>query len=534
MKRGKAWLALILVIALASTVLLAGCRRGGEGSGSLEPVKGGTLVVAHWEDPVSFNPDAKIDDAGASIYYNIFNKLVTLDVDYKVIPDLATDWDISPDGKTYTFHLAQGVKWHDGVPFTSTDVKWTFEAIINNHGSAYDSLSCIDTIETPDDNTVVIKLKDPNAPFLSFLAWIGTFIMPKHIYEGTDWLTNPANQKPIGTGPFKFVEWVQGDHITLEANPDYFAGAPYLDKVIFKIIPDSNTALQDFLNGGCDINNNRPPMSEIPTLQQTEGVKVDIKPMPSRYYIAFNLGKDPFKDLNVRKAVAMAIDGQDIVTRALQGLGSPAEGFYTPSIAWAYNADAKRPAFDVEAAKKLLDDAGYTKKADGFRFHWTLPYFTGQEWADMATVIKSQLAAIDIDVELQQLEIAAWMTKVITNKDFDLTILNGFQGPDPDNLRLRVGTGGGINVMGYSNPDIDALLEEAAKKLTPEERAPLYFQVQEKLAQDLPFIPYAEVVNIEVYHSRVHGLPWTEARGELGFDSFAKAWLENGGGSGGN
>lgn len=522
----KRWPALLLVAVFVSGLFVSGCRRGGDGQGSLKPVKGGTLVVAHWEDPVSFNPDSKIDDAGVYVCNNIFNRLVTLDWNYKVIPDLAETWEVSPDGRTYTFHLVKGVKWHDGVAFTSADVKWTLEAIISNKGSAYDSVSCIDTVETPNDDTVVVNLKQSNAPFLSFLAWVGTFIMPKHIYEGSDWLANPANQKPVGTGPFKFGEWAQGDHITLEANPDYWGGAPYLDRVVFQIIPDSNTALQAFLNGQADLTTNRPPMSEIATLQTTEGVKVDLQPAPSRYYIAFNLGKDPLKDLNVRKAVSMAIDGQDIVTRALQGLGSPAEGFYTPAIAWAYNADAKRPAFDVAGAKKLLDDAGYTKKADGFRFKWTLPYFTGQEWADMATVIKSQLAAIDIDVQLEQLEIAAWMTKVIVNQDFDLTILNGMQGPDPDNLKLRFGTGGGINVMGYSNTEVDALLADAATKSTPEERGPLYKDVQTKLAADLPCVPYAEVTQIQVFHTRVHGLPWAENKGKLGFYDFSKTWLE--------
>lgn len=531
MRRNRKTIGLVLALTMVVSIgaFLSGCRSAGPDSGSLDPVTGGTLVVAHWEDPVSFNPCAKIDDAGVSLYFNIFNKLVTLDMDYRVIGDLAKEWTVSPDGKTYTFTLYANVKWHDGTPFTSADVKWTFDSIIANKGNAFDTLSVVDNIQTPDDTTVVINLKQPHAPFLSFLAWIGTFIMPKHIYDGTDWLTNEANQSPIGTGPFKFVEWVRGDHITLEKNPDYFMGAPYLDKVVFRIIPDSNTALQAFLNNEADVSFNRPPMSEIATLQATEGVEVDITAMPSRYYIAFNFAKELFQDLRVRQAVSMAVDGQEIVDRALQGIGEPGEGFYTPAIAWAYNAEAVRPAFDVEAAKALLDEAGYTKKADGFRFQWTLPYFTGQEWADMATVIKSQLAAIDIDVRLEQLEIAAWMTKVITNKDYDITILNGFQGPDPDNLKLRFGTGAGINVMGYSNTEVDELLAEAATLGSPEERAPLYHQVQTLLAADVPVVPYAEVSSIQLYHSWVHGLPWTDARGRLGFQSFAEAWLEGAG-----
>lgn len=523
----RKWFAVIVsgILVLAIAAASVGCA-GKQAPTQPTTKKGGTLVVAYWDDPISFNPDAKVDDAGYGIYQNIFNKLVTLDADYNIIPDLAEKWEISPDGKTYTFHLAKNVKWHDGQPFTAEDAKWTLETIIEKKGQAFANLQVIDKVEAPDPATLVVTLKQPNAPFLSFLAWYGTFIMPKHIYAGTDWLNNPANQKPVGTGPFRFVEWQKGDHITLEANPDYFKGAPLLDKVIYRIIPDASTALQAFLNGEVDVDQTRPSLSEVPNLQKTPGVKVMVLPAPSRHYVTFNFTKDPTRKLELRKAVALAINRQEIVEKALKGFGAPAKGFYTPAIAWAYNDKATLPDYNPEEAKKILDQAGFKPDKDGVRLRLTLPYFTGAEWKDIATIIKANLKEVGIDVKLEELEISAWMKKVIDNKDFDLTLLDGFQGPDPDNLRLRVGTKGSIQFMGYSNPEIDRLLEEAAGKTTTAERAPLYFKVQELMAQDLPIVPLSEVVTLWLFRDYVHGLSVLEGKGKVTFNDYSLVWLD--------
>lgn len=509
------------VAVLMVAVLLSGCA----GSSTPKVVKGGTLIVAHQDDPISFNPDWKTDDYQYAMDQNIFNKLVTLDNSYAVLPDLADKWEVSSDGLTYTFTLHKGVKWHDGQPFTSADVKWTFDTIIAQKGNAYNNLSQVESITTPDDYTVVFKLKQPYAAFIGFLAWYGTFIMPKHIYDGTDWTTNPANQQPIGTGPFKFVEWQKGDHVTLEANKDYFKGAPNVDKLIFRIIPDPNTALQAFLNGEVDIDNVRPPLSEVANLQKTAGVKVLIKPTPSRYYLAFNLRIDPWKNLEVRKAIALALNRDEIVTKALKGLGTKAEGFYTPAIDWAYNGTDILPERNIEQAKTILDNAGFKADANGIRLKATMPYFQGSDWTDMATVIKSNLKEIGIDVTLEQLEIAAWMQKVITDHNFDFTILNGFQGPDPANLGMRVASDGSLQMMGYSNEQVDKLLNEGGQLSKPEERGPKYKEVQKILSQELPLIPMAEVAQITVFKDYVHGEPHEEGIGKVTFNNYSLVWI---------
>lgn len=406
------------------------------------PKKGGTFIIAHWGDPISFNPDAKVDDAGNGIYGCIFSKLITLDADYNVIPDLAESWEVSEDGLTYTFHLRKGVKWHDGHPFTSADVAWTLNQIrTHKEAPAWKNLVDVEDIETPDDYTVIIKLSKPYAPFLGFLAWYGTWIMPQHLYAITengspvDWLSNPHNQNPVGTGPFKFAEWVKGDHVTVEKNPDYFLGEPYVDKIVFKILPDENTALQAFLNGEVDYDGN-VSNAQISILKRVPGVVVKMKPAPSRYYIAFNIGG-----------------------------------------------------------------------------------------RDMATVIKEQLDKVGIKVKLEEYEIAAYIEKVLKAKDFDITELDGFQGPDPDNLKLRVGSDGDINVMGYSNEEVDALLQKAGELSDIKERAKYYFKVQEILSQDLPIYVIGEVASRNVHKDYVKGLPY-ELTGVVGYNNYAKVWLD--------
>ena len=515
-------LLLFLFIVLSLSVILY----------SVEPKKGGTMVIAYWGDPISFNPDAKIDDAGSGIYGCIFSRLVALDTNYNVIPDLAESWEVSDDGLTYTFHLRRNVKWHDGHPFTSADVVWTLNQI-KSHKEAPASrhFKDVESIEAPDDYTVVIKMKHPSAPFLGFLAWYGTYIMPKHLYDITkdgspvDWLDNPHNQKPIGTGPFKFVEWVKGDHVTLEKNPDYFLGEPYLDRIVFKIIPDENTAVQAFINGEADVDQNTS-MAQVDMLTKIPGVVVSMKPGPSRFYMSYNVGRrdSPMHDKKVRLAVAYALNRKEIFKKAIKH-GKVAEGFYTPAIPWAFNPNAKIPEYDPELAEKLLDEAGYPRKEDGYRFEITLVYFTGQEWRDMSTIIKEQLDKVGIKVKLEEYEIAAYIEKVLKAGDFDLTVLDGFQGPDPDNLKLRVGTGGDINVMGYSNKEVDELLEKAARISDKNERAKYYFKVQEILAEDLPIYPIAEVTYLYVHKDYVKDLPY-QLPNVVAYNNYAKTWLD--------
>lgn len=482
---------------------------------------GGTLVASQSGDPLTFNPDFQVDDNGFVPTLNIYSMLVTLNSDYAVIPELAKSWDVASDGLTITFHLVENAKWHDGQPVTSDDVKYTFDTIkATASAPANPFFAPVDSIDAPDPATVVFKMKSPSPSLIPFLGWYSTNILPAHIYKGTDWSKNPANQNPIGSGPFKFSKYSPGASLELLPNLDYFGEGPYLDKLIISIQPDANTAVQALTDGEVDLLLESPPRSQIATLQNTQGIKVIVAPIPSFYYMGFNMKKEPTSKPEVRKAICQAINKQQILDVALGGFGEVADTFYPKSIAWAADTspDAAPPTYDKDAANKALD-AIYPVK-NGSRFKLTFPYFTASpEYADIATVMKQNLKDVSIDVDLVALEIGAWGTRMQSG-DYDIGILGGLWGPDPDNLKIRVGTGGGVNDWFYSNPDVDKLLTEGASTVDQATRAQKYFAIEKILATDLPIMPLATVVLFYPKADTVTGLPMDDARDTIGLERF--------------
>ena len=487
----------------------------------------GTLVAEQSGDPVSFNPDYTIDDYGYPIAFNTHSMLVTLNQGVEVVPDLAETWETSDDGLQITFHLVKNAMWHDGKPVTSADVKWTYEKIVATEGApGRDNMVMLDHINTPDDYTAVFVLKTPSSQFLGFLAWYATFVLPKHLYDGTDWSTNPVNQKPIGSGPFKFVEYVSGDHVTLEANPDYYAEGPYLDRVVYRIIPDAATLEQAMLNDEVDVDiSGIFPTDSLPNIEKDGRFTTVPKVYASNLYLVFNFGREITGKLEVRKAIGEAINRAEIIERGLSGAGSPVNTYYTPVIAWANNTDATAPDFNIEDSKKLLDAAGYPVKADGYRFKLSFPYLAfGDAWRSTAQVIQAQLRAVGIDTDLVELEPSAWNARVSTDDNYDISYLGGFLGPGPGALKNRYGTGGGINFWHYSNADVDKLLDEAASDPSADDATAKYKQVQALLAKDIASIPFSGAATTFVYRKELSGfsVPGDPVGDILGFGNFAR------------
>jgi peptide/nickel transport system substrate-binding protein len=436
---------------------------------------GGDFRVALASDPQSLNPNLRSDDWAYVVGQNVYNKLVTLDANYQIIPDLAESWKISDDGLVYTFQLAKNVTWHDGKPFSSADVKFTFEAIAKG-GLRADAAGKISSIETPDANTVIIHLKEAWSPFLPTIAWYAAFILPEHVFAGSDWTKNPANDTPVGTGPFKFAEWVKGDHIRLTANLNYFRRGPYLDNLTFLILKDPNSG-PDLLTGGKIDYLYASPTSrqKIVDLQGVKGVKVSTFAHPGRYYIGFNLRRAPFSDQRLRLAINTAIDRKALVDQALLGYGSPGLGFYTPSIAWAYNPKAQAPAFDLAAATALLDQMGLPPDGEGIRLKANLVTYNLSPFMDLAKVVQTQLKAAGIAVEVVLVKSADYTQRVGKDNDFDMALTNGTWGPDPDSLNTRFGAKGTGNFEGYNNPDFEAAVAEGGRLVKASERAGAYF-----------------------------------------------------------
>ncbi len=489
-----------------------------------EPKQGGTFVVSVAKEAQSYNPDAQSDDGAYIVVQNVFNKLVKINGNDQVVPDLAKNWEFSEDAKTITFNLYENVKWHDGTDFSSNDVKWTFEQIINEKGFASSSLSDIEEITCPDKNTVQIKLKSPNAGMLGYIAWFGTYIMPAHIYEGTDWLTNEANQSPIGTGPFKFVEHKKGQSVTLEKNENYWGDKPYLDKIIYMIMPDQNTAYQAWLNGDVDEIRNGVPASEVSKYENNADYNVYTKLWPNKGYVLFNVKEGKFADLKLRQAVTYGIDRDEIFNKALKGIGLKAEYFISPLYTWALNEDAKLPERDIEKAKSLIEEAGYTKDENGFYFTTTIDTFPGFE--DVVEVLKSNFKEFGVDLQINAMDDASYDEKVWFGHDFELTILGGYQGPDISAMSSRFSADGSMNLGEYKNDRLEELFKQGVVATEIEDRAPIYKEIQTIMSQDLPAVFLNEKGSKIVVKSYVKGHPAGDVLEKASEAEFTYVWLD--------
>ncbi len=492
----KRWTKLSAALLMACLVM-TGCgtdtsKEGNDSKTGGETPPQDVLIYAVNGDPQSFNPDMKSDDNAYAANQNIYSRLVKLNSNDQIVPDLAESWEFSEDGLTLTFHLHEGVKWHDGEPFTSEDVKWTFETMKEQKWTKSDSLASVESIECPDDNTVVLNLTQKDVAIVAKLGWYATFIMPEHIWNDPaypDITTNPAAWNPVGTGPYKFEKYEAGVGTTLVKNEDYFDGEPIIEKLIFQVIPDPSTAYQSFLNGEVDYMGMSIPVANKHELDNDPNYKHFHYLSINRTYITFNMKNSIFKDVRLRQAVAMGVDRQGIYDRVANGTGALAEYFISPLWEGKYlDKQYTMPDRDVETAKKLIEEAGYTLRDDGFYFDVTMDIFESGNFKDIAQIVKENLKEIGINVTLNIMEMAAWQDKVITNSDFDMSMLAGYQGPDVSGVSGRVASDGGTNVGLYNNPEMDAALQAGVATDDVAERAKAYSEVQRLMSEDMPMV----------------------------------------------
>lgn len=529
----------MLLAMLALCMALTGCSGSndsdnqggstGNNSGSeVESQYGGTYIMRGSGEPLSFNPNWKTDDMQLPATYNIFNRLVKSTLDNSIQPDLAYDWEFSEDGKQLTFYLRENVKWHDGEDFNSDDVVWTFNKILA--GDAYQSgtLSNVESVEAVDDYTVTFNLKTPDASIMSVLSWLGVWIMPEHIYNtDVDWSENEANWHPIGTGPFKFVEYQTGVSIKLEAFDDYWGGRPYLDTLIISIIPDAETAYQAYLNGEIDDIQGGTPKASLQDLIDSPDYNTYNHVGTSRTYLSFNLEEGPMADIRVRQAVNLAIDRVAVVERAEKGFGAVSEYYISPVFNWAVNDDYKIPEKDAAKAEELLQEAGYTKNADGYYFSCDYVIFESGSFHDTAIIIQENLKSIGIDCKLEVLEIGAWMTKCIDDYDFDIAMCSGGQGPDISAIRNRVHSDGSLNISRYSNPALDEALNLGITVSSEADRKPYYDEVQRILSEDLPMVIVDDYQIAYPVKSYIHNHPYEyEQASQYNSYMMEKVWIE--------
>jgi peptide/nickel transport system substrate-binding protein len=481
--------------------------------GSSSQANANSLVIAVTPEPKSLNPDWQADPGSYWPSGNIYNHLVVSDwgavAGTPNYADLAQTWDVSPDGTLYTFHLKQGVKWHDGQSFSSDDVLYTFQTIIDKKYPLAQYLAGA-TLSAPDPNTFVVKFAQPNVAFVPLLAqasnWYGA-ILPKHVYQGTDWSTNPANQKPVGTGPFKFVSWDRGTQVTLQSNPDYWRGVPRMSRVVLRFVSDGQVALSGFDAGQYPYLDSYylDNFSMIKKKMEAGGSTV-VVPTGSFYDLCLYLNlKDPIlSNQKVREAISYAVDREALSQQAFFGLDGPNYYAGVPAIGSYLDKTVQFPHRDIAKAKQLLDEAGYPVKSDGTRFKLQITDYPEGDTDATSQVMVEQLKAVNIDATWQQNDAASWLSKARSGQ-FQMAVYFVRYGPDPAAYAEHFKTGSARDFTGYSNSDVDSWLAQAQTTSDQAKRAELYGKVQKQLTLDIPYISLATTSNYNFVRKGWHG-----------------------------
>ncbi|MFY9270549.1 MAG: ABC transporter substrate-binding protein [Candidatus Manganitrophaceae bacterium] len=472
---------------------LAGCTSAPSG----DP----PFVVAIEAAPTQFDPRLATDAYSERIGQLLFSRLLRSDPTGQKIGDLAERWEL--DGETvYTFHLKKNVRFHDGRPLTSEDVRYTFESILDPSlaSSHRKNFEMISKIETPDAATIRFILKRPHAPFLTEMT---RGIVPKHLVEKN---RGDFSSHPIGSGPFRFVRYNSDAAVELAAFSDYFDGPPAIPRLLFRIIPEDSVRLLELEKGNIDLLQNAFTPDALPRLQQNPKLKIIQAPSTTYTYIGFNL-KDPIlQNRSVREAIALAIDRDEITEHLFKGLARPAAGLLPPSH-WAHTDSVKVYPYDPQQARKRLDEAGFPDPP-GPVPRFTLIHKTSQnELARrVVEVIQRQLSEIGIDVTIRNYE---WGTFYgdIRSGNFQIFTLSWVGVDDPDiylNLFHSESTPpNGANRAFYRNPRLDRLVEAGRITLDPEKRKAIYREVQQIVADDLPYVSLWHTMNVAVMKKEV-------------------------------
>lgn len=542
----------LFMAVLAMLVVATGCgssKKSSSGSGqpsaettttagTAQPVRGGTLVVAIGSDPGSLNPAVTSNGGVHTASEMMFNGLVGWGTDGKPTPELAEKWTIENNGATYRFTLRSNVKWHDGQDFTSDDVKFTFEkALLPFHSRTKASLGTAGlTIDAPDPHTVVFNFPQPYAPLLQQLNVTEAPIIPKHVYESCADISTvagcPANKAPIGTGPFKLDSYSINE-IRMSRNPNYFrSGEPYLDGMVERVIPDPETQVLALENKEVDWLGSVPG-PDIARITKNPAIATDPAPRGSGggnciNQVIFNMkppaGHTPFfTDLRARQAVWAAVNRTQAFQNVQFGQGKVADAPISSGIGFAHATGLSLPTYDVNRAKTLLDSMGWKDEGKGVRVARGVPNVPdGTEFridyhgfvGDQTTYgeqLRGQLKDVGIDMTVKTEDNATLSSNVFAKRDFDTAIASYCNGDDPEiGVRRQydskqIGSTAFSNGAGYSNPQVDTLLDQAAREADPAKRSPIYRQLQEIWVRDLPYLWLAESVSLRAYNANCSG-----------------------------
>ncbi len=523
MKHRMVRLYTVVALLAALAVLVTACARPpaptAETPTPESPRAGGILVIGRTEDTESLDPHRTTTISSAEVLFLTNDTLVTLDYDMSIKPGLAERWDISPDGTVYTFHLRRDVRFHSGKPLVASDVKFTFEKWLATEGSptAY-LIRPIERIETPDDHTVVFHLKEPYAIFLDNLASSWASILNEEAVRqaGDDYGVTTVD----GTGPFRFKEWIKGERLVVERNPDFRWGPPivenagpaHLDAIEFRVIPEAATRLAELEAGSIHFTGDIPPV-EVQRLEKVPGVQIVRFGQLNTTFIGFKLGKAPLDDIRVRRAINHAINKKEIVEGAYYGMAEEAWGPIAPAT-WGYNPAVRQIGYgyDPDAARRLLEEAGWMpgpggiRQKDGRPLKILLMYSTGPQSDVIIPMVQAQLRQVGIDTELRLLEWTAylaalragehemmWMWVRYTTADILYFYFHSSQRPAP-------------NRFDWADERTDELLRVSRTAVDPEERLRAYHELQEIVVREAIWAPLLHAQGLVGATRSVQGL----------------------------
>ncbi|AGT07328.1 ABC transporter substrate-binding protein [Paracoccus aminophilus] len=479
---------------------------------------GGTAVIALSSEP------PVISALGHTAYYTVFvsgktnEGLLAYDFDLTPKPQLATEWKVSDDGLRYDFTLRDGVKWHDGTPFTSKDVAFSLKTIKEVHPRGRNTFANVTDVQTPDDQHVTLILSEPAPYLIRALAASETPIVPVHLYGTGEPLENPAQNAPVGTGPYVFKEWVRGSHIIYDRNPDYWdQPKPAIDRLVIRFLPDAAARVAAIESGEVHIAPGEPiPIADLSRIEQNPELGLEwngYQYANGVRRVEFNLDRPIFQDVRVRKAFAQVIDPEVILNLTNFGYGHVLNGPIHPNLKDFYFADLPRHEINPTKAEALLDEAGHPRGSDGTRFSVHLDYVPGSEGTRRgAEYIRQALQQIGVDAQIRAQDFATYTKRVYTDRDFDF-LYNGMSNLfDPTvgvqrlywskNFKPGVPFSNGSH---YHNPEVDQLLEASAVENDHQKRRQQWRRIQEILFEDIPSIYTVTSPEHTVFNRKIAG-----------------------------
>ncbi|WP_077328878.1 ABC transporter substrate-binding protein [Virgibacillus siamensis] len=489
---------------LVLIIVLAGCSSSNGGSESStnaeKPVSKNknqdTLAIGLDDDPPQLDPHRSSAAVDRQVFQSLYNTLVDLNEDLEIVPELANKWQVSEDSKTYTFKLQKGVTFHDGTPFNAKAVKFNFERMLNPELASprKSEINLVTEVIAVDEYTVKVKLRKPYAPFLSVLTdRAGMMVSPTAVKEKGKGFSN----NPVGTGPYKFVERVQQDHIKLALFDDYWREKPAIKNVVYKPYPDGNTRVTNLISGNLDIVN-QIPFKDLDKVKNSSNLNISVKDGLGFQGLMLNTDKKPFSNKKVRQAINIAIDRKAIAEVVYHDGVTPAVSPFPPS-SWAHPEDMEVPEANIGEAKKLIAESGLNN------VNFTLKITPKPEEKQIGQMLQSMLGQIGIKVEIEMVEFGTLLEEM-RNHEYDALRIGWSGRVDPDgNTFTWFSTDGSLNEMSYSNSQVDELLIKARATSDREKRKELYSKVSHILWEEVPYVFIFHEKNIKPMKNYVEG-----------------------------